>query len=426
MLIVNPGGPGSSGVTMVKNRTIDNEDLSNAYDIVGFDPRGVGQSNPVHCLTNHEVDLLNFTEEAPQTPAQEKTVVRNYGSVGKDCQAHDPNVYKWLDTASVARDLDVLRAALHQPKVNWLGFSYGTKIGEIYAQLFPKHVGRMVLDGVVPINLTYFDETIVHARTQELGIKDYFATCAQRPTCPFATDPAHGEAKLIALMASLRAHPIEAFNPLRGAGFVDDGYLRDVINDYTDKREGYPALDKLLTPLITRHDATPIFNDVMFGLSRTKNGVYPASTRDGDSAFFAVKCMDTPVDVSVARIAQAARTAARINPLTGAGAVWSAAQCLNWPVRTGLPLRPFQNGGQPPILLIGSSHDFVTPLSWAVTMAKQIKSSRLLRTDNYGHTSFLEGNRCVDDTVVEYLLTGRTPGKDSSCENNEEGPVPTP
>ena len=207
-LMMNPGGPGSSGVEMVENDKVDDPDLHAAYDFVSFDPRGVGQSNPVHCLSNKQVDGLNFTEEAPDTPAEQATVVKNYGSVGQDCRTTDLNVYKRLSTASVARDMDVLRAALHQDKVNWFGFSYGTLLGEVYAELFPKHVRRMALDGVVPTDLTFFNESVAAASFEEVGIEHYFATCATRDTCPYRSDPTHGEAKLIALMASLRAHPI--------------------------------------------------------------------------------------------------------------------------------------------------------------------------------------------------------------------------
>ena len=202
---------------MIKHKTIADKTVHAAYDFVSFDPRWVGKSEPaIDCgLTDKQLEALNFSEGAPRTAHERAAVIRAYGAVGKDCAAHDLNVIKWVDTASVARDIDVLRAALHESKVNWLGFSYGTKLGAVYAQLFPKRVRRMTLDGVVPTDVSYFQEGILHAQTEELGIRNYFATCPDRSDCPFASDPGGGEAKLIALLASLRTHPVKG--PLRAA-----------------------------------------------------------------------------------------------------------------------------------------------------------------------------------------------------------------
>jgi pimeloyl-ACP methyl ester carboxylesterase len=257
-LIMNPGGPGGSGVSMIAHKTIDDKSLHAAYDFVSFDPRGVGTSEPaVDCgLTNKQIDGVNFTEGAPRTAQQRTALIRAYGAIGKDCAAHDANVVRWLDTASVARDIDVLRAALHESKVTWMGFSYGTKLGAVYAELFPKRVKRMVLDGVVPTNITYFGEGVEHARTEELGIKNYFATCPDRaPDCPFASDPAQGQARLVALMNALRAHPLKVTTG-RGTGVVDDGYVTAVVDEYGVGSNGdYPELDNVLAPFVTTGDA---------------------------------------------------------------------------------------------------------------------------------------------------------------------------
>jgi pimeloyl-ACP methyl ester carboxylesterase len=129
--------------------------------------------------------------------------------------------------------------------------------------------------------------------------------------------------------------------------------------------------------------------------------------------------------VSTGQIAAAAATARRINPLTGENVVWSVANCLHWPVQTSLLPASFKNAGQPPIMLVGSNHDFTTPLSWAASMARQIKNSSLLRTDNNAHTSYAFGDPCVVNTVNAYLLTGKTPGKDVACFGTSKVPEPT-
>ena len=425
-LIMNPGGPGGSGVKFIAHKTIDDARLHRAYDFVSFDPRGVGKSEPaIDCgLTNAQLDAINFTEGAPRTAQQRTALIRAYGAIGKDCAANDPDVVKWVDTVSVARDIDVLRAALNEPKVTWMGFSYGTKLGATYAELFPTRVRRMVLDGVVPTDTTYFDEGVEHARTEELGIKHYFATCPDRGTdCPFSTDPGQGQAKLVALMNSLRAHPVKVTTG-RGTGIVDDGYITTVVNQSGTGSVGdYPDLDSVLAPAINKGDLGPIWNDVQDAVGRFPDGTYP-DHGEHDAIFFSIKCIDSPTDESVKRIAAAAAAADKINPLTGANSVWSIATCLHWPFRTTMPPARFHNKGQPPILLIGSNHDFTTPLSWAETMAKEIKRSSLIRTDNYQHTSFAFGDHCVVDSTDTYLLTGRTPGKDVACFGMSKTPEP--
>ncbi len=426
-LMMNPGGPGSSGVNFVLSGSVEDVSpnglaLHEAYDFVSFDPRGVGESDPVYCLTDKQIDGLNLTEEAPITAAERATVVRNYGLIGNACKKTNPGAYRWLDTASVARDVDVLRAVMNQSRLNWYGFSYGTKIGEDYAQLFPRRVGRMVLDGVVPTDLTFLQESIDDAPLSEIGIKHYFATCATRNTCPYRSDPAGGEAKLIALMASLRSHPIP-ITTKAGSGKVDDGVLRSEINGYTTAEGKYPDLDKVLTPLVEHGDAAPIYADFLDGIGRRKDGTYSKRVNQFISSHWTNKCIDSPVTASVSQIAAAADKAAKIDPLTGAGAVWSAAQCLNWPAKTSLPPARFKNGGQPPILLVGSSHDITTPLSWAARMASQIKGSSLIEADNWHHTSS-QGVPCVENATYRYLLTGRTPGKKVACFGDAEKPSP--
>ena len=195
------------------------------------------------------------------------------------------------------------------------------------------------------------------------------------------------------------------------------------ISEEPDNAGAYQGLDKVLTPLVEHGDAAPMYMDFLAGIGRLANGTYKAGVAQYYSAHFAIKCIDSPVSESVAQIAAAADKAATINPLTGAGAVWSAAQCLNWPAKTSLPPARFKNGGQPPILLVGSSHDIVTPLSSAVRMAKEIKGSSLLRADNWSHTSYGTSS-CVTDSVDTYLLTGKTPGKDVACVGDAKTPKP--
>jgi len=393
MLVLNPGGPGGSGYSLIAHDTVDNAALHKAYDFVSFDPRGVGQSNPLDCgLTNVQLDALNFTEDSPRTPFERASLLRAYGTLGMACVLNAPNVFKYVDTASVARDIDILRSALGQAKLNWMGFSYGTKLGATYAELFPRRVGRMVLDGVVPIEYTYEQEGIAHASLNGQAIKAYFATCANRDTCPFA-DPKTGEAQMARLMESLRSNP-QSVTTNRGSGMVDDTYLRTVFDEYTDSNGDFAELDNVLDPIVKRNDLGPLYNDVQYSVGRQPDGSYKGN---GASLgrFFAIKCMDSP-----------------------------SRNCLNWPARTTMPPHRFVNRGQPTIMLVGSAFDYTTPLSWAIDMHRQIKRSVLVRTDNTSHTSYVLGNACVVAAVNAYLLDGKTFGADVRCNKNDKTPVP--
>ncbi len=424
VLMLNPGGPGGSGVSLIKHNLIDDASLHKAYDFVSFDPRGVGKSSPaIDCQFNDsQLNAVNSAEDTPQGSAQIKGLLGAYGALGHACGENDPNVIKWVDTASVARDLDILRAALGQKQVNWFGFSYGTKIGEVYASLFPKNVGRMALDGVVPMSLTYYQEGIAHAKTDGLAIQHYFATCATRDDCPFKDDPAGGEAKVVALINQLRAHPVSVTTQ-RGSGTVDDTYIRSIFNEYTENQADYGSLDTLLAAAFDQHDLGPIWNDVQYAEGRNPDGTFPDHGQ-GLGTFSAIKCIDSPTTQTIAQYQKAAAQALKVDPILGADDVWSTASCLHWPARTSMPPQKFINAGQPPILLIGSTHDYRTPLSWAKTTAHQIKNSSLIEADNYGHTSYSVGNKCITDSVNNYLINGVTPGKTVSCYGNAVTPTP--
>lgn len=422
VLVLNPGGPGGSGYSTVAHNTIDNAALHKAYDFVGFDPRGVGKSNPLDCgLTNVQIDTLNFTEDSPRTPFQRASLLRAYGILGMACSLNAPNVFKYMDSASVVRDMDILRGVLRQPKLNWMGFSYGTKLGATYAELFPRRVGRMVLDGVVPTENTYEQEGIAHAKLSGQAIKSYFATCKEREGCPFA-DPKTGEAQMVKLMESLRRSP-RSVTTDRASGIVDDTYLRTVFNEYTDSNGDYRELDNVLDPIVKKNDLGPLFNDVQDAEGRLPDGSYK-DNGIGLGRFFAIKCMDSPNRMTVSQLAAAAKRARAFNPLTGEQSVWAAANCLNWPARTTMRPHRFVNRGQPKIMLVGSAFDYTTPLTWAIDMHRQIKRSVLVRTDNMSHTSYAFGNVCVVAAVNAYLLDGKTFGADVRCNAKDKTPVP--
>ena len=186
-LVVNPGGPGGSGVDYARSAaSVVSPSVLDAYNIVGLDPRGVGASDPVDCVSDAQIDELLATDMTPDDQAEVDQLVARSGEVGQGCQAKSADRYRWLDTVSTARDLDVLRHLLGEPALDYLGASYGTMLGATYAQLFPDNVGRFVLDGALPTDLTSQELSRDQAVGFDTALRRFVAACLDGQKCPLS------------------------------------------------------------------------------------------------------------------------------------------------------------------------------------------------------------------------------------------------
>ena len=405
-LFVDPGGPGGSAADYAKAAVavVDPAVLA-AYDVVGVDPRGVGGSAAVHCLTDAQVDRLAAADTASDSAAAEAEAVAASRLPALGC-SKDP-VAAHVSTEDAARDLDIARAVVGDPVLNYLGKSYGSMLGITYAQLFPENVGRMVLDGILPPDLDLVAVTKGQAAAFEVAVRDFVTDCLAQQDCPLSGTTDEALAQFRTWLSGLEAHPLSGGDrPLNEAlaAYAVLSYLYFPPDDYTSLRGGlYEAMhDKDPTTLLDLLDART---------SRGPGGKYLDNSTD---AFYAVTCLERPYTGSLNELRSTAAQWAVDYPTFGAGLAWGMLPCANWPA-TAPRVSHVTATTANPILLVSTTKDPATPYQWGVDMTARIPGARLITRTGVGHTAYGKGAACIDDAVDAYLLRGVLPGAGTSC-----------
>ena len=402
-LIVNPGGPGGSGLDYA--RAADNimtPTLRKNFDVVGFDPRGIGKSNPIKCLTDKQLDVLLAADQTPDNQSEVNQLVSLSKQFGAGCEKKSPQIMRFMDTISAAKDIDILRQALGDEKLNWFGKSYGTFLGATYAQLFPKRVGRMMLDGAMDPKLNLEQLSYDQALGFEKALQRFLADCAVEDDCPLSKNLKVATKQITNMFAGLNQKPARLED---GRDFTEAMALTGVLGSLYDKQYGWPDLrSALLTAL--EGDYTSLAASADFYVSRDSNGHY---TDNGNEAIYAVTCLDRPDRATVTKTESLATKWAKSAPVFGAALAWSNLGCTYWPVPATGKLGAIEAKGSAKILVIGTKYDPATPYAWAKSLAKQLQNSELLTFVGDGHTAYLQGSDCVDEYVDQYFLIGRAP-----------------
>jgi pimeloyl-ACP methyl ester carboxylesterase len=410
-LLVNPGGPGVSGYDAVaKSSDLTTTDrLRERYDIVGFDPRGVGRSTAVDCYDDAGLDRLIFgVPRGVRGTAQWLTSQNELThSFGRACARETGALLGNVDTLSAARDLDMLRAALGEEQLDYVGFSYGAYLGTVYAGLFPANVGRLVLDGPIDPAIGQAEIALAQAKGLEKALRSYLGTCIPAATCPFQGTADDALAIIRELVEDLGKNPIPSTD---GRALTSDTMLIAIAAPLYD-REAWPVLDQVL--------ATVVSGQAEFALSvvdgyygRTPEGAYTTNLAE---ALRAITCADYPAQNSVEVMKEQARQLNDAAPYLGVFLTFGDLGCLSWPHHPDQPRAAIAAPGAAPILVLGTTNDPSTPYEWAIAVAAQLESGVLVTREGDGHTAFNKGNACVDDTVEQYLVDGVVPPADVTC-----------
>jgi pimeloyl-ACP methyl ester carboxylesterase len=411
-LLVNPGGPGASGYDLVKdsiNYATDSR-LQAAYDIVGFDPRGVNRSTAVTCyddpkeLDSYLYDLLPGTPGSDEWIAAANDASKRFG---ERCLQLTGPLLGLVDTASAARDLDMLRAALGDKKLDYLGYSYGSLLGQVYAELFPHNAGRLVLDGAVDPAASDFDGTATQAKGFEAALAAFLKDCATVDDCPFSGSVESSLETVRSLLDSLDASPLANSDGRElGSSAMFTAIILPLYN-----QENWPYLRDLFTSVF-KGDASYAFQLADSYNGREANGTY----RDNQTeAFVAINCLDAHGDGDVARMRAEAEELKRIAPVFGPQMSWGGTGCPNWPVPPTRERAPIVAPGSPDILVLGTTNDPATPYTWAQTVASTLEHGHLVTYDGEGHTAYNKSNACINDTVDDFLIDGIVPATDPLC-----------
>ncbi|WP_406285141.1 alpha/beta hydrolase [Embleya sp. NBC_00896] len=407
-LVLNPGGPGGSGVDYARYAaTSYPAELRRAFDIVGFDPRGVGRSTAVTCLTDNGMDTFTQLDATPDTPDEEKAWVDGTRAYGKACADKSGDLLGHVSTVDAARDMDLLRASLGDDKLYYVGASYGTFLGATYAELYPDRVGRLVLDGAMDPSQPVSVANRVQGGGFETALAAFLDDCVGGGSCSLGSTRAAGLARIRGLLDQLDARPL----PGDATRKVTESIATTGILSPLYAKEQWPRLRQALEAA-QRGDGGPLLelNDQYY--ERGPDGKYSNLMY----ANLAVNCLDGPPAAgSRADVERDLPAYLADSPTFGRNLAWAGLSCTAWPVApTGTP-HPIKAEGAAPILVVGTTRDPATPYVWAQALAGQLASGTLLTYDGDGHTAFGRGSDCVDRAVVDYLTQGTVPNDGKTC-----------
>lgn len=392
-LLTNPGGPGTGGISYAQYLSaVLPPAITSTFSIVGFDPRGTGNSSPIECVTGMFANTWLRTDSTPDTAREIATLMSRAQRIAQGCQNYSPELARNIGTDATVRDMDILREVLGNETLNWLGFSYGTSLGSRYAEIFPDRVGRMVLDGAVDPRLN----AVQLSRDQSQGFQTALIRFNKR--YPGSIQ------QINTLLSKLDHKPLRTNTDYR----LVQSEAQNAILYSMYSPQLWRALNQALKEA-SGGDGTElqrISYDANDQITPTKFG------SNSLSAFYAINCWDLPATPQAPRLKSLANRWAEdaVIPELARTLSWSNAPCSEWFAHSPAPPAPVKTKTTAPIVIIGTTYDPATPLKWAKALHTQMPSSALVTFNGDGHTAYLSGSACVDSYVNNYLLTGRTAG----------------
>ncbi len=393
VLLLNPGGPGGTGTDFARFFPFPDE-ISSRFDIIGFDPRGVGASDGLTC-GGELVDRFFEIDSDPDSADEQAQLEQSAQAIAADCGAEDGGVLAHIGSVNVVRDMDTIRQALGEDQISYLGFSYGTLLGARYADAFPEHTRAIVLDGVVDPAHDFSGWLREQTVGFERAIADVLAACPDDPACPSIGAAAAYDQ----ILARIETDPLPAGADHRlGPGDLATAALY-VTYDPAGGSNLYAGLS----------DALAGDGERLYQLAEDYRA-FGAFTQ-----YAAVECVDSPHPVGADNYRAFAAELEAISPRFGAAVANELLPCAFWPVDEVGDPQPVVAPQAPPVLVIGNTGDAATPYEQAQRVAATMASGVLLTHQGEGHTSYLSGSACVDDAVAAYLVDLGLPAEDTVC-----------
>ncbi|MFE7269549.1 alpha/beta hydrolase [Streptomyces sp. NPDC057623] len=408
-LIFNFGGPGASGVTTLPSFGDGYEKLRTRYDLVSFDPRGVGRSAPVLCENDQQLDVYFQQDTTPDDATERTELLDNTKEFNEACEENSEGMLPHVRTTDAARDMDLMRQVLGDDKLHYFGISYGTELGGVYAHLFPKNVGRAVFDAVVDPTQNSEHGSLGQVKGFQLALDNFAEDCtSQTEDCPIGDTAQDVKDRMAKLLKDLDSKPIQGVFPRELTqsaatnGIAQALYSQDLWQYLTEGLEqAYDGDGRILM----------LLSDSLNG--RSENGEYSNIT----AANISINCADDKPRYTPEFVEQRLPEFRSASPLFGDAFAWAMLSCTDWPVAGAADHPDVSAPGSAPILVVGNTGDPATPYEGARRMVEALGEGVgvELTYKGQGHGAYNSGNQCVQDAVNGYLLDGKVPAAGTVC-----------
>lgn len=413
-IVLNPGGPGGSGIDFLINNfdSIGTQTLRESYTLVSFDPRGVARSSKVSCLNNKETDHLLYDSngEVPGSEGDIASMRVELKKFAEACKKNTGKVLAHVDTVSAAKDMDLIRSALGDDKLNYLGFSYGTFLGTTYATLFPEKVGRFVLDGAIDPRVSDQQQTLNQLKGFDLALTNYLKDCLRNDSsCPFSGSLKSAKQDVQEFLKSMEKKTLP----------TKDGRKLTIVSTatglimalYSDTY--WPYLTQAFTEALNDGNGSTFILLADFYNDRDERGNYTSNSLEAN---IAVNCLDSRSSSKPEAMAKQNERLLEQSPILGRYWQNGALTCEQWPYPVAERPKSYSAKGAPTIIVIGTTGDPATPYQQSVALAREVLDKGLLVTfKGEGHTAYGRSNECVSLVVDNFFISGTLPSKEPVC-----------